>query len=262
MAMYNGLKNSAIAAQGISNGKNYYNSLSRYFPNISSHFSKLFSTDPLPQDKRYVAIGTTEASGSPYRGSCKVSGWIKHARHLKRRSFIALSDGLSHKQLQVVIPSELRGDSDKLTYGSSITAHGELIDSPAKGQLVELQAFQVDLLGANDDTTFPFAVNTTSYTAEYTRQFLHLRAKKPEFAAMLRLRSACKLAIHNYFHRHSYVQIDTPILTSNDCEGAGETFSVNSYLSKEPYFNKQSVNLTVSGQLHLEAINSGELRPM
>lgn len=211
---------------------------------------------------RNPVIGVINALKTEYRGQCLVNGWIKSARHQKNVSFINLIDGLSHRHLQIVISADQRGDVSQVKSGASLSAVGELIDSPAKGQAVELAASEVKLLGENDDT-FPFAVNTTSYDAEYARSFLHLRSKKMEFAAMLRLRSACKKAIHDYFHRNDYIQVDTPVLTSNDCEGAGETFSVersDESEKTEPFFGRdKKVNLTVSGQLHLEAVNSGNL---
>ena len=205
-------------------------------------------------------IGVTKSLRTKFRGPCVVDGWIKSARHQKKISFINLTDGLSHHHLQVVIPASQIGDVSRIESGASVRAVGELIDSPAKGQLVELAASEIQLHGESD-STFPFIAKTTSYDADYVRQFLHLRPKKAEFTAMLRLRSACKKAIHDYFHRHDYVQVDTPVLTSNDCEGAGETFTVerSNILEKTtPFFGEGStVNLTVSSQLHLEAVNSG-----
>lgn len=217
-------------------------------PNLHSHANETLTLD------------VSKALVTQYRGPCMVNGWIKSVRHQKRFSFINLLDGHTHRHLQVVISADERGDVSLIKSGASLSVTGNLIDSPAKGQTVELSADKLQLLGSNDDS-FPFVVNTTTYDAEYVRQFLHLRAKKPEVSAMMRLRSSCKKAIHDYFHERNYIQVDTPLLTSNDCEGAGEIFTVerSGHEKKaEPFFGEnKSVNLTVSGQLHLEAINSG-----
>lgn len=223
----------------------------------------LLSTKLHTKATDYHHIGASEAADTPYRGPCMISGWIKSARHQKKYSFVHIIDGLSSKHVQVVLPAELMSDPSQLRFGASVKAAGMLIDSPGSAQAVELQAESINVLGDNNSDSYPFAVNTKSYTAEYTRQFLHLRSRQPEFAAMLRLRSACKKAIHDYFSANNYVYIDTPVLTSNDCEGAGETFIVDSDVHRKKekrYFgDNKTVNLTVSGQLHLEACNAGEL---
>jgi len=205
-------------------------------------------------------LTASRASATTYRGPCVVGGWIKAARHQRKFSFINIIDGLSKRDLQIVAPASLISDVSGLRVGASIKVEGMLVDSPAKGQCVELQADKIDLLGQNDDT-YPFVSNTHAYSPDYIRQYLHLRSKKPEFSAMLRLRSKCRQLIHKYFAENDFVQIDTPILTTNDCEGAGETFSVGSLMqnrTKQSFFGETGVNLTVSGQLHLEASNSGE----
>lgn len=186
-----------------------------------------------------------------------VCGWIRSYRHHKNISFLNISDGTTSTNLQVVVSKSTRGDVHYLKYGAAIQANGQLVSSPAKGQKVEFQADSLKLLGANDIDTFPFTQNARSYTADYNRQYLHLRSKLPEFAALLRLRSYCKKLVHDYFHEKDFVQIDTPILTANDCEGAGDLFTVSASNKEDPYFGGQRANLTVSGQLHLEACNSG-----
>lgn len=187
----------------------------------------------------------------------KVCGWIRSFRHHKNISFLDISDGTTSENLQVVVDKNVRGNVTDLKYGAAVQAVGQLESSPAAGQKYEFKADSLELLGTNDADTFPFAKNTRSYTPDYNRQFLHLRSKLPEFAALLRLRSYCKKLIHDYFHKRDFVQIDTPVFTANDCEGAGDLFSVSTWNKTDPYFGGQKVNLTVSGQLHLEACNSG-----
>lgn len=212
-------------------------------------------------DSSRVTLGVSSASTSSHRGPCTISGWIKSARHQSKHSFLHLTDGLSDRHLQVVLPCDLLDGVQNLNYGACVKVSGDLVDSPAHGQKLELQATDIVLLGSIDTDSYPFAHRKKAYTAEYTRQFLHLRPKRPEFAAMLRLRNSCKRTICNYLHNNDFIQIDTPILTSNDCEGAGETFCVDvahSLHKRGPYFGKDKrVNLTVSGQLHLETCSSG-----
>ena len=213
-------------------------------------------------DTEPLKIDVTSASTTSYRGPCTISGWIKSAKHQSKHTFLHLTDGLSNQHIQIVLPDNVRGDVSEYKFGASVKVNGTITDSPARGQKIEVQAAGIELLGYCDNETYPFSNAKKRYTADYVRKYLHLRAKKPEFAAMLRLRGACRRAICDYFHHNNYIQIDTPILTSNDCEGAGETFSVgmtNSGKKKEPYFGKErDVKLAVSGQLHLEVCNSGD----
>ncbi|XP_067931879.1 asparaginyl-tRNA synthetase-like [Watersipora subatra] len=202
-------------------------------------------------------LSINKASSSSFRGPCIINGWIKSVKHQSKHSFLHLEDGLSSRHLQVVVPACSRGNTSLYKFGAAVRVVGNLTDSPASGQSLEIQATEISLLGANDNENYPFSKKR--YSADYARQHMHLRSKIPEFAAMLRLRNACRRAICNYFYRHDFVQIETPILTSNDCEGAGETFSLAMNKSgNPPYFgNTSDVKLTVSGQLHLETANSG-----
>lgn len=204
----------------------------------------------------HLASFATSAPSVPAHKT-KIYGWIRSFRHHKNISFLNISDGLKPINLQVVVDKEIRGNVTELKYGAAVEASGRFVTSPAAKQEVEFQADCLRVLGPNNAETYPFAVNTRSYSPNYNRQYLHLRSKLPEFAALLRLRSYCKKLIHDYFHKNNFIQIDTPILTSNDCEGAGKLFSVSSLDNAYPYFGNQAVNLTVSGQLHLEACNSG-----
>lgn len=239
-----------------------------FFYNLDKHSKHLkkcssFSTNSSYVDQLQsegVEKTVTEIMKHNLRGRFRVGGWIRSARHHKKMSFLHLSDGLSEHSLQVVIPAEARGDSTRLKYGAAIVVTGEVADSPARGQKEELLVEKVNHIGLIDHNSYPFAVNTRTYDAEYTRAYLHLRSKQPEFAAMMRLRSKCKKLINDYFHERMFVQIDTPVLTSNDCEGAGDTFGVSKRLGDKKYFGDDAtVNLTVSGQLHLEACNSGNV---
>lgn len=176
-----------------------------------------------------------------------------------------MSDGSCSKKLQIVIPKNLKTDS--ITYGSAVHIVGTLKSGP-RGQL-ELVADRVNVIGECVVADgYPFNPRTT-HPPEYIRQFLHLRSRTNFISAILRVRDALTRHIHNYFSSNNFLHIHTPILTSNDCEGAGEVFKVQpdsmdivKLMMQEgkdkdsAYFSSKTF-LTVSGQLHLEAICRG-----
>lgn len=184
---------------------------------------------------------------------------------MKENTFFDISDGSTSQKIQVIIPSTLH--VDHLTTGASVVASGPLNKTP-KGQL-ELKANKLEVPGKCPLTDgYPF-LPRKSYPDDYIRQYLHLRPRTNKFSSLLRVRDAASLAIHEHLHSEGYVNIHTPILTSNDCEGAGEVFVVqpeNKSLLKsmkksgvsqeETYFDTKAF-LTVSGQLHLEAAVHG-----
>ncbi|XP_045453585.1 probable asparagine--tRNA ligase, mitochondrial [Melitaea cinxia] len=196
----------------------------------------------------------------------EVKGWVKSLRVQKEFIFADVNDGSCAQKLQIVIPKNLKID-DNLTYGSSVHITGKLSKSP-RGQL-ELVADNVNVIGKCVVLDgYPFNPRTI-HPPEYIRQFLHLRSRTNYTAALLRVRHALTNHIHNYFVKKNYIHIHTPILTSNDCEGAGEVFKVqpdNEETVKAMMQEGKSVDsvyfgtktyLTVSGQLHLEAICRG-----
>ncbi|XP_066141479.1 asparaginyl-tRNA synthetase isoform X1 [Euwallacea fornicatus] len=189
-----------------------------------------------------------------------VQGWIKSIRKQKEVTFLDINDGSTPNNIQVVIPKKI---GSNITVGSSISTKG-ILKETHKGQS-EVSADSIVLLGECDlSKGYPFAPRK-EYEQEYVREHMHLRPRTKKFASVLRIRHAATIAIHNYLDRNGYFNIQTPIITSNDCEGAGEIFKVlpnNEKLlqtmanPKKPvdaaYFNKKAY-LTVSGQLHLEA---------
>uniref|UniRef100_A0A1B6DPV1 Aminoacyl-tRNA synthetase class II (D/K/N) domain-containing protein n=1 Tax=Clastoptera arizonana TaxID=38151 RepID=A0A1B6DPV1_9HEMI len=190
-----------------------------------------------------------------------IKGWIKGLRKMKGNIFIDVDDGSCMKKLQVVIPKEISPKT--LSYGSSVEASGQLILNSNKE--MELTASTVNVIGNCEVLdSYPFAPRK-KYPPEYVRQFLHLRPRTQSFSSLLRLRHAATLAFHTFFNREGFIHINVPVLTANDCEGAGEVFLVtpnNSNLinemkkenesSEEAFFNGKAF-LTVSGQLHLES---------
>ncbi|CAH0719315.1 unnamed protein product, partial [Brenthis ino] len=195
----------------------------------------------------------------------EVKGWVKSLRIQKEFIFADVNDGSCAQKLQIIIPKSL--NTDNLTYGSSVHITGKLSKSP-RGQL-ELIANNINVLGncvVLDG--YPFNPRTT-HPPEYVRQFLHLRSRTNYISAILRVRNSVTKHIHDYFSSKNYIHIHTPILTSNDCEGAGEVFKVqpeNDETVKammqegrnrdSVYFGTKTY-LTVSGQLHLEAMCRG-----
>ncbi|XP_030007248.1 probable asparagine--tRNA ligase, mitochondrial [Sphaeramia orbicularis] len=144
-----------------------------------------------------------------------------------------------------------------LTFGSAVEITGILKKSPHEKQPVELEANQIRVVGECNPVDFPFKVKKR-HSLEYLRQFPHLRCRTNSFSSLLRIRSEATAAIHSYFKSNGFVQIHTPTITSNDCEGAGELFQVessNPLHAEEDNFFSVPAFLTVSGQLHLEVMS-------
>ena len=190
-----------------------------------------------------------------------VKGWVRTRRGSKSVSIIALNDGSTIKNVQIVADNE-KFDEDLLkdiTTGACLSVTGTLVESQGSGQAVEVQATQIKLLGACP-ADYPMQKKGQSF--EYMRKYAHLRLRTNTFGAVFRIRHNMAMAIHQYFHEHGFYYFNTPIITASDAEGAGEMFQVTtldlSRTGKEenvPYdrdfFGKKS-SLTVSGQLEGE----------
>ena len=195
----------------------------------------------------------------------QITGWVRSARHSKAGiSFIEINDGSCISSIQVVAPEALDnyGEIEKITTGVSITVSGLLVESMGKGQDVEIQAKEVKILGdIEEPENYPIAKKRHSF--EYLRGLPHLRIRTNTFGAIARVRSSVANKIHNYFFENGFHWVSTPIITSSDCEGAGELFKVSTldYARKkstiktdhaEDFFGRETF-LTVSGQLNAEA---------
>lgn len=182
---------------------------------------------------------------------------------MKDNIFVDISDGSTSEMLQVVIPKSLK--TDQLTYGSSISVDGEL--TVAANGKTELRASNIHVIGTCDvlKDEYPFAPRKR-YHQDYVRQYLHLRPRTRSFSSLLRLRDLATWSIGEHLRDRGFISVHTPILTCNDCEGAGEVFSVRPHSKEimksmkredqtedEVFFNTTTF-LTVSGQLHLEAV--------
>lgn len=191
-----------------------------------------------------------------------VKGWV---RSFRNNQFIALNDGSTNNNLQVVINSENIDPAlvKRITTGAAISATGEIIPSLGKGQKVELKAATLEILGDCDPEKYPLQLKNKP-SLEYLREIAHLRFRTNTFGAIFRVRHALAFAVHRFFNERGFVYLHTPIITASDAEGAGEMFRVTTLDMKNPprtengeidykedFFGK-STNLTVSGQLEGE----------
>lgn len=160
----------------------------------------------------------------------RVVGWIKSTRDQKEIKFAHLNDGSDSRQLQLVfVPSSsssLDGKFDALHFNTAVECEGVLVASTHRHQSVELRVTDLSVLGPCDPTTYPFKARA-KYSLEQLRAHVHLRTHSSTFADLMRARSRLTSYVHDYFDRHGYTQIHTPIVTSNNCEGGCETFQVS-----------------------------------
>ncbi len=191
-----------------------------------------------------------------------VCGWVRSVRRGKDVAFVALNDGSCQGSLQIVIAISLlqAPAMGALGTGACIAAQGNLVASPAAGQSWELQAARLELLGGVDAA---YPLQKKRHTFEYLRSIAHLRPRANTFGAVFRMRSALSFAVHQFFHEHGFLYVHTPIITTNDCEGAGEMFRVTTLDPRQPPvvdgridwsqdFFGDKAGLTVSGQLQGE----------
>lgn len=191
-----------------------------------------------------------------------VMGWVRTFRNTQ---FIALNDGSTNNNLQVVVSLGMLDDATlkRITTGACIKAVGEVIPSLGKGQKVELKATGIEILGDSDAEKFP--LQPKKHSLEFLREIAHLRFRTNTFGAVFRVRHSLAFAIHKFFNDRGFIYLHTPIITASDAEGAGEMFKVTtlpldgsapklddgSINFKEDFFGR-STNLTVSGQLEGE----------
>jgi asparaginyl-tRNA synthetase len=194
-----------------------------------------------------------------------VFGWIESFRVQKGGgiAFITLNDGSGLSSIQIIIDPKTEEEKEKLdtiyqdgTKGVSLEVYGKIVKSPAKGQLIELKAERIKILGKVNASEYPISKSKLPLEHLRKEEHIHLRIRTKTIASIARLRNICATATHDFFQQHSFQYVHTPIITGNDCEGAGETFSISNTLGEEPFFGKP-VGLSVSGQLHGEAYAAG-----
>lgn len=202
--------------------------------------------------------------GTLLEQSVNAKGWVRTRRGNKSVSFVALNDGSTIHNIQIVIdnanfPSE---QINQISTGACISVVGKLVSSQGKGQSVEILAEQIEILGAADPETYP--LQKKGHSLEFLREIAHLRPRTNTFGAVFRMRHEMSMAIHSYFHEHGFYYFHTPIITSSDAEGAGQMFQVSTLNNEklpltedgkidysQDFFGKHS-SLTVSGQLEGE----------
>jgi asparaginyl-tRNA synthetase len=193
-----------------------------------------------------------------------VCGWVRTRRESKGFAFIVLNDGSSQQTLQLVVPGEIASFKElhRCNTGAAISAKGMLKESPGKGQKFEIEVSEIEVFGDSDPEKYP--LQKKGHTLEFLREIGHLRPRTNTYGAVFRLRNILAAAVHDFFQSRGFVWVHTPIITSSDCEGAGELFSVTSLDLESPprkeegsidftqdYFGKRAY-LTVSGQLEAE----------
>ena len=191
-------------------------------------------------------------------------GWVRTKRGNKNVAFIALNDGSSVNNIQVVCDTQNFSEEllKEITTGACIAVKGTLVESMGKGQSVEIQAKEIEVYGKADPEVYP--LQKKGHSMEFLREIAHLRPRTNTFGCVLRIRHAMAFAIHNYFNSKGFCYLHTPLITASDCEGAGAMFQVTTMdLNNIPkneegavdftqdFFGRQT-SLTVSGQLEGE----------
>ena len=192
-----------------------------------------------------------------------VKGWVRTRRGSKQVNFIALNDGSTINNVQIVV-DVANFDEEMLkliTTGACLSVNGELVESVGSGQAAEIQAREIEVLGVCDNT---YPLQKKGHSMEFLREIAHLRPRTNTFGAVYRIRHNMAMAIHNFFHQEGFFYFNAPIITASDCEGAGQMFQVTtmnlydlkkdengSIIYDDDFFGKQA-SLTVSGQLEGE----------
>ena len=192
-----------------------------------------------------------------------VKGWVRTRRGSKQVNFIALNDGSTINNVQVVVDLANFDEEmlKQITTGACISVNGELVESVGAGQAAEIQAREIEVLGVCDNT---YPLQKKGHSMEFLREIAHLRPRTNTFGAVFRIRHNMAIAIHKFFHDRGFFYFHTPIITASDCEGAGQMFQVTtmnlydlkkdengSIVYDNDFFGKQA-SLTVSGQLEGE----------
>ncbi len=192
-----------------------------------------------------------------------VKGWVRTRRGSKQVNFVALNDGSTINNVQIVVDIANFDEEmlKQITTGACLSVNGELVESVGSGQAAEIQAREIEVLGTCDNT---YPLQKKGHSMEFLREIAHLRPRTNTFGAVYRIRHNMAMAIHNFFHQKGFFYFNAPIITASDCEGAGQMFQVTtmnlydlkkdengSIIYDDDFFGKQA-SLTVSGQLEGE----------
>lgn len=179
----------------------------------------------------------------------EVSGWVRTKRESKSVAFIMLYDGSTFEHLQIVVDRGLGIDLSKITSGASLRLVGKPVQSKGEGQAVDFEVSVVEVLGE----AVGYPMQKKRHTMEFFREHPHLRTRTQLFQAVFRIRHTLKSLSYGFMSHMGFIQVDTPIITGNDCEGAGEMFRIDEGIE---FFGKDA-GLTVSGQLEAETAALG-----
>lgn len=191
-----------------------------------------------------------------------IKGWVRTRRDSKGFSFLEINDGSCLKNIQVLADESLSNYNDirKLTIGSAVSVNGKLVESPGKGQKLEVQADKVEIISIAHES---YPLQKKRHSDEFLRTIAHLRPRTNKYGALFRIRSELSHAVHQFFRQRGFRYLHTPVITGSDCEGAGKMFKVTTLdlenITKDngkvdysmDFFGKET-NLTVSGQLSAE----------
>ena len=185
-----------------------------------------------------------------------IEGWILANRGNEKIRFLSLNDGSTSDNLQIVIKGKniLDFKIDKINLGTSVKVSGALILTPKSPQPIELVVSTLEIINTSDDD---YPIQKKETTLDFLREIPHLRHKTNLFRTIMLIRNSLVFELHKYFQENGFINVASPIITSNDCEGAGETLEVNNPNNKNDYFFKERSYLGVSGQLHAEAYANG-----
>lgn len=186
-----------------------------------------------------------------------IQGWVRTLRDQKQFAFIELNDGSCLANIQVILQNDLPNYSEiieKVSTGAALKVQGKLVESPGKGQNIEIAAQEIEIIGLCDES---YPLQKKRHSFEFLRTIAHLRPRTNTLGAVARIRNALFISSHRFFQERDFIAVQTPIITASDCEGAGEMFRVTTLKEGEKnpsndFFGK-SAYLTVSGQLNAEA---------
>lgn len=234
------------------------------FSTTNSMTSSTSSEASIPRIKVKKLLNPVAGTPSLLHQEVRIQGWVRTVRDQKKFAFIEINDGSQLQGIQVIADSSLAsyGDVQALTTGAAVEVEGKVVQSEGKGQSLELHAKKVTLIGDCPVDTYP--LQKKRHSQEFLRSIAHLRARTNTISAVARVRSALAFATHQFFQSEGFVYLQSPLITSSDCEGAGEMFRVTTLPIDQPqalpktaegktnfeedFFGKAAY-LTVSGQL-------------
>jgi asparaginyl-tRNA synthetase len=234
----------------------YRGALGNLKPATSVLFNEPLENEGIAMSGAKVLTVKQIFSGDATGAEARVRGWVRTHRASKNVAFVQLTDGSCFDDLQLVVEPDNTSyvaASAKLLTGASVEVTGLIVESQGKGQSLEMQVQDVQVLG---ESTADYPMQKKGHSLEFLREHLHLRVRTQTLSAAARVRSECSFAIHEFFRDRGFFYVHTPLITASDCEGAGSLFEVKAQGEKgtlvENFFGKPSF-LSVSGQLQVES---------